>query len=183
MSNSVYSPTAGRHSAGRKRASDRPVVAYLFAADELVAMSEVTDEADGSDRIPVTVLTGPLGAGKTTLVNHLLREAGDRSIAVVVNDMGEINVDAELIEGEVDEEIVDLSNGCICCRLQGDLLSAIDRLARERTFDHLAIEASGISEPMPIARTLTLGEADSDIDPTDRYRLDTVVTVVDTYGF
>jgi G3E family GTPase len=146
-------------------------------------MSEVIDEADRGDRIPVTVLTGPLGAGKTTLVNHLLRETGDRSIAVVVNDMGEINVDAELIEGEVDEEIVDLSNGCICCRLQGDLLSAIDRLARERTFDHLAIEASGISEPMPIARTLTLGEADSDIDPTDRYRLDTVVTVVDAYGF
>ncbi|PSP99047.1 cobalamin biosynthesis protein CobW [Halobacteriales archaeon QS_5_70_17] len=146
-------------------------------------MSDALDETDGSARVPVTVLTGPLGAGKTTLVNHLLREAGDRSIAVLVNDMGEVNIDAALIESEADDGIVDLSNGCICCRLRGDLLSAIDRLARERSFDHLVVEASGISEPMPIARTLTLGDADSDVDPTDRYRLDTVVTVVDAYGF
>jgi G3E family GTPase len=144
-----------------------------------------TERAGGDGRIPVTVVSGPLGAGKTTLVNHLLRNAGDRRIAVVVNDMGEVNVDADLLGRTVEDEagIVDLSNGCICCRLSGDLLSSLDRLAREREFDQLVVEASGISEPVPIARTLTAGEADSDVDPTDRYRLDTLVTVVDAYGF
>ncbi|EMA64977.1 CobW family GTP-binding protein [Halorubrum kocurii] len=136
------------------------------------------------DRIPVTVLSGYLGAGKTTMVNHLLANPGDRRIAVILNDMGEVNVDAELVARENDEEgIVDLSNGCICCRLQDDLLSEAAALAESREFDYLLVESSGISEPIPIARAFTEGTEDSEIDPTERFRLDTMVTVLDTYGF
>ena len=136
------------------------------------------------DRIPVTVLSGYLGAGKTTMVNHLLANPGDRRIAVILNDMGEVNVDAELVARENDEEgIVDLSNGCICCRLQDDLLSEAATLAASREFDYLLVESSGISEPIPVARAFTEGTEDSAIDPTERFRLDTMVTVLDTYGF
>ncbi|APW97770.1 cobalamin biosynthesis protein CobW [Halobiforma lacisalsi AJ5] len=135
-------------------------------------------------RIPVTVVSGTLGAGKTTLVNHLLSNERGLEVAVIVNDMGEVNVDADLIARENEAEgIVDLSNGCICCRLQGDLLSEADRLARVRDFDYLLVEASGISEPIPIARVFTEGTEESSIDPTERFRLDTMVTVLDTYGF
>lgn len=131
--------------------------------------------------IPITVISGPLGAGKTTLVNRLLNNPNGSRIAVIVNDMGEINVDAELIADETEDGVVDLSNGCICCRLQDDLVAQATRLAEERSFDYLVIEASGISEPIPIARTLTTGtEADS---LPDRFRLDTTVSVVDAYGF
>ncbi|MFC6836855.1 CobW family GTP-binding protein [Halomarina ordinaria] len=133
------------------------------------------------ERVPVTVIAGALGAGKTTLVNRLLTAPGDRRIAVIVNDMGEVNVDAELVERE-EEGVVDLSNGCICCRLQDDLRTEAARLAREREFDYLVVEASGISEPVPIARTLA-GDAGEGPDPTDDYALDTMVTVVDAYGF
>ncbi len=141
--------------------------------------------ADGpDDRIPVTVLSGALGAGKTTLVNRLLAKPGDRTIAVVVNDVGDVNVDAELIEEENEETgVVGLSNGCICCSLQGDLLTEVSRLVEERTFDYLVVEASGVSEPVPIAQAFTLGTEESDIDPTERFRLDTMVSVVDAYGF
>ena len=136
------------------------------------------------DRIPVTVLSGYLGAGKTTMVNHLLANPGDRRIAVILNDMGEVNVDAELVARENDEEgIVDLSNGCICCRLQDDLLSEAAALAESRQFDYLLVESSGISEPIPVARAFTEGTDDSEVDPTERFRLDTMVTVLDTYGF
>ncbi len=129
--------------------------------------------------IPVTVLSGVLGAGKTTLINHLLSHAEGRSIAVIVNDMGEINIDAEQItrdHASDTEGIVDLSNGCICCRLQDDLKTEAKRLANVREFDYLLVEASGISDPVPVAQTF----ADDD---TDAYRLDTMVTVLDTYGF
>ncbi|MDZ5810877.1 GTP-binding protein [Halorubrum sp. AD140] len=136
------------------------------------------------DRIPVTVLSGYLGAGKTTLVNRLLANPGDRRIAVIVNDMGEVNVDAELVARENDEEgIVDLSNGCICCRLQDDLLSESAALAESREFDYLLVESSGISEPVPVAQAFTEGTEGSEVDPTERFRLDTMVTVLDTYGF
>ena len=136
------------------------------------------------DRIPVTVLSGYLGAGKTTMVNHLLANPGDRRIAVILNDLGEVNVDAELVARENEEEgVIDLSNGCICCRLQDDLLTEATELAASREFDYLLVESSGISEPIPVARAFTEGTESSDVDPTERFRLDTMVTVLDTYGF
>ncbi|WP_293033248.1 GTP-binding protein [Natronococcus sp.] len=136
------------------------------------------------DRIPVTIVSGYLGAGKTTLVNHLLTNEEGYEIAVIVNDMGEINVDADLIARENEEEgVIDLSNGCICCRLQGDLLEEARRLAESREFDYLLVESSGISEPIPVARVFTEGTEESEIDPTELFRLDTMVTVLDTYGF
>lgn len=137
-----------------------------------------------ADRIPVTVVSGYLGAGKTTLINHLLTNAGGREIAVIVNDMGEVNIDADLIAREnEDEGIIDLSNGCICCRLQGDLLSEARRLAESREFEYLLVESSGISEPIPVAQVFTEGTEASDIDPTELFELDTMVSVLDTYGF
>jgi len=133
------------------------------------------------DRIPVTVLSGGLGAGKTTLLNHLLRNAGDRDIAVLVNDMGDVNVDAELIaeESEIDVGgVTELSNGCICCELQDDLETAVVRLANERSFDALVVESSGISEPAPVARLFT-----TESRAAARYRVDALVTVIDTRQF
>ena len=139
-----------------------------------------------SEPIPVTIVSGPLGAGKTTLLNRLLASPGGREIAAIVNDMGEVNVDAELLTRSDDADdpgIVDLSNGCICCRLQDDLLTEAARLAETRRFDVLVVESSGISEPVPVARTFLEGSDESDIDPTDHYRLDTMVSVIDAYGF
>ena len=134
------------------------------------------------DAIPVTVLSGSLGAGKTTLTNHLLSNAGDRDVAVLVNDMGEVNVDAELVaEGsELDPAggVTELSNGCICCELQDDLEAAVVRLARDREFDALVVESSGISEPAPVARLFALESRVAAL-----YRVDTLVTVVDTRRF
>jgi G3E family GTPase len=132
------------------------------------------------DDIPVTILSGSLGAGKTTLLNHLLDTAGDRDIAVLVNDMGEINVDADLVSGRsggAAGDVTELSNGCICCELRGDLDRAVMRLARERDFDHLVVEASGISEPGPVAKLFTRGNAAA------RYVVDSLVTVVDARQF
>ncbi|WP_227378186.1 CobW family GTP-binding protein [Haladaptatus halobius] len=131
--------------------------------------------------IPITVICGPLGAGKTTLVNRLLKNSGERRIAVIVNDMGEVNIDAELVEDETEEGVIDLSNGCICCRLQEDLVTEVTRLADQRSFDHLVVEASGISEPIPIARSLTVGLEEKSL--SDRFDLDTTVSVIDAYGF
>lgn len=130
-----------------------------------------------TDTIPVTVVCGYLGAGKTTLINHLLADPGDRELAVIVNDMGAVNVDADLIARKSDEEgVIDLSNGCICCELGDDLAAEAERLAERRAFDTLVVEASGISEPIPIARTLIE-------ETSDRLRLDTMVTVLDSFGF
>ena len=137
--------------------------------------------------IPVTILSGSLGAGKTTTLNHVLRTEGELNAAVVVNDMGEINVDAELVEQESeltqsDEEIIELSNGCICCRLRGDMLDEVGRLADERDFEYLLVESSGISEPIPVAQTFARGFEDADFDPTGVYELDTMVSVIDAYS-
>ncbi len=144
----------------------------------------MTSSSDRRNRIPVTIVSGYLGAGKTTLINHVLTNQRAFRVAVLVNDMGEINIDAEQIAREnPDEGIIDLSNGCICCRLQGDLLEEATRLADSRDFDYLLVESSGISEPVPVARVFLEGSADSDIDPTERFVLDTMVTVVDAFGF
>jgi len=131
------------------------------------------------ERIPVTVLSGSLGAGKTTLLNHLLTGAGDRDIAVLVNDMGDVNVDADLVaegsEVDVAGGVTELSNGCICCELQDDLESAVVRLANDREFDHLVVESSGISEPAPVARLFT-----TESRVAAKYRVNGLVTVVDS---
>ncbi|NGM67927.1 GTP-binding protein [Natronolimnobius sp. AArcel1] len=132
--------------------------------------------------IPVTVLSGSLGAGKTTLLNHLLRTADERDLAVLVNDMGKVNVDAELVaEGsdlDVENGVAELSNGCICCELTDDLETAVVRLAREREFDHLIVESSGISEPEPVAKLFTTASR-----VAARYEIDALVTVLDTRLF
>ena len=128
------------------------------------------------DEIPVTVLSGALGAGKTTTLNHLLESAGGREIAVLVNDMGEVNVDAQLIENREDG-VAELSNGCICCDLRDDLEIEVGRLAREREFETLVVESSGISEPAPVARLFTTGAASAP------YELDTLATVVNAETF
>ncbi|GAB3691072.1 zinc metallochaperone ZinU [Salinarchaeum chitinilyticum] len=137
---------------------------------------------NGEDAIPVSVLSGPLGAGKTTVLNHLLTHAGDRRIAVLVNDMGEVNVDADLLAAgsdiAADGGVAELSNGCICCELQDDLETEVARLAEERAFDVLVVEASGISEPGPVGRLFVTDSRAAAI-----YDLDALVTVVDAPRF
>ncbi len=132
--------------------------------------------------IPVTILSGNLGAGKTTLLDHTLQTAGERELAVLVNDMGEVNVDAELVADgsdlEVDDGVTELSNGCICCELQDDLETSVVELAQNRTFDHLVVESSGISEPAPVARLFT-----TESRAASKYAVDALVTVVDTRLF
>ncbi|GAA0222974.1 GTP-binding protein [Haladaptatus pallidirubidus] len=134
------------------------------------------------DRIPVTILSGSLGAGKTTTLNHLLNESNDRDIAVLVNDMGTINVDAELIQDgtelTAENGVAELSNGCICCELQDDLRTEVSRLAREWKFDTLVVESSGISEPAPVARLFT-----TESRAAARYDVDTTVTLVSARQF
>ena len=139
-------------------------------------------------KLPVTVLSGFLGAGKTSVLNHVLNNRMGMRVAVIVNDMSEINIDAHLVDrnssalSRVEEKLVEMSNGCICCTLRDDLLKEVSRLARERRFDYLLIESTGISEPLPVAATFTF-EDETGRSLSEVAQLDTMVTVVDADSF
>jgi G3E family GTPase len=139
------------------------------------------------NKLPVTVLSGFLGAGKTTVLSHILNNRQGKKVAVIVNDMSEVNIDSATVANEVslnhsDEKLVEMSNGCICCTLREDLLLEVTKLAQDGRFDYLVIESTGISEPLPIAETFTFSDEDG-ISLSDVARLDTMVTVVDAVNF
>lgn len=138
-------------------------------------------------KLPVTVLSGFLGAGKTTILSHILNNCENKKVAVIVNDMSEINIDAAIVQNEValshsEEKLVEMSNGCICCTLREDLLEEVTNLASQGRFDYLVIESTGISEPLPVAETFTFADEDG-VSLSDVARLDTMVTEVDAINF
>ena len=139
------------------------------------------------EKLPVTVLSGFLGAGKTTVLTHILNNRQNKKVAVIVNDMSEINIDSSMVKSDVslshkEEKLVEMSNGCICCTLREDLLLEVTKLAKEGRFDNLVIESTGISEPLPVAETFTFADEDG-VSLSDVAKLDTMVTVIDAVNF
>ena len=139
------------------------------------------------EKLPVTVLSGFLGAGKTTVLTHILNNRQNKKVAVIVNDMSEINIDSSMVKSDVslshkEEKLVEMSNGCICCTLREDLLLEVTKLAKEGRFDNLVIESTGISEPLPVAETFTFADEDG-VSLSDVAKLDTMLTVIDAVNF
>ena len=144
-------------------------------------------QTNSLNKLPVTVLSGFLGAGKTTILSSILNNRVDKKVAVIVNDMSEINIDSSIIQNEVslnhsEEKLIEMSNGCICCTLREDLLEEVTKLAQQKRFDYLVIESTGISEPLPVAETFTFSDEDG-VSLSDVANLDTMITVVDAVNF